>query len=105
MLNPTTSRWYNPAAFALQAAGTFGNLGRNNLIGPGIFALDFSAHKEFQMPYSEHHALQFRFEGFNILNHPVWSAPNNNTQTSAFGTITGTTIAMRQLQIALKYVF
>ena len=47
------------------------------LIGPGIFTLDFSAHKEFRMPYSERHALQFRFEAFNILNHPVWGAPNS----------------------------
>jgi hypothetical protein len=101
----TPSRWLNPAAFALQPAGTFGNVGRNTTIGPGIFALDFSAHKEFQMPYSEHHALQFRFEAFNVLNHPVWSQPNNNTQSGGFGTITGTTIAMRQLQMALKYIF
>jgi hypothetical protein len=103
--SPTPSRWYNPAAFALQPAGTFGNVGRNTAIGPGIFALDFSAHKEFQMPYSERHALQFRFEGFNILNHPVWSPPNTNTQSSGFGTVTGTAIAMRQLQMALKYIF
>ncbi|HMF77845.1 MAG TPA: TonB-dependent receptor [Bryobacteraceae bacterium] len=103
--NPTPTRWYNPAAFALQPAGTFGNLGRNTVIGPGIFALDFSAHKEFRMPYSEQHRLQFRFEGFNILNHPVWSPPNINTQASAFGSVTGTAIAMRQLQMALKYLF
>jgi len=57
------------------------------------------------MPYSERHALQFRFEGFNILNHPVWGSPNTNTQSSAFGTVTGTAVAMRQLQMALKYVF
>jgi hypothetical protein len=57
------------------------------------------------MPYSEHHALQFRFEAFNVLNHPVWSQPNNNTQSGGFGTVTGTRIDMRQLQIALKYIF
>jgi hypothetical protein len=57
------------------------------------------------MPYSERHALQFRFEAFNVLNHPVWSPPNNNTQSTGFGTVTGTTVAMRQLQLALKYIF
>ena len=102
---PTPSRWYNPAAFSLQPAGTFGNTGRNTAIGPGIFALDFSAHKQFQMPYSDRHALQFRFEAFNVLNHPVWSPPNVNTQSSGFGTVTGTVVAMRQLQVALKYLF
>jgi hypothetical protein len=103
--NPTPSRWYNPAAFVLQPAGTFGNVGRNTAIGPGIFALDFSAHKEFQMPYSEQHALQFRFEAFNALNHPVWGGPNANTQSGGFGTVTGTAINMRELQLALKYIF
>src|SRR5207248_5222622 len=64
--NPTPSRWYDPAAFVEAPAGTWGNVGRNTLVGPGIFALDFDAHKEFTMPYSEHHKLQFRFEAFNV---------------------------------------
>jgi hypothetical protein len=105
--NPTTSHWYNPAAFVLQPQGTFGNVGRNTAIGPGIFALDFDAHKAFVMPYSEHHTLEFRMEAFNILNHPVWSNPNGNVLAlgSSFGTITGTAIPMRQIQLALKYNF
>ena len=58
-----------------QPVGEWGNVGRNNVLTPGIFSLDFEAHKEFRMPYSEHHTLQFRFEAFNVLNHPVWSNP------------------------------
>jgi len=101
----TPSRWFNRAAFALQPAGTFGNVGRNSVVGPGFFTLDFSAHKEFRMPYLERHTLQFRFEAFNVLNHPVWAAPNTNIQSPAFGTVNGTAVAMRQLQLALKYLF
>jgi hypothetical protein len=116
--NPTPSRWFNPAAFVEQAAGTWGNVGRNNVVGPGIFGLDFSMHKEFRMPYSEHHQLQFRFEAFNVLNHPVWSMPNLNILAGSafpgqpstnphqgFGVVSGTTIPMRQIQLALKYSF
>jgi hypothetical protein len=103
--NPTPSLWFNPKAFVEQPAGTFGNVGRNTLIGPGIFTLDFSAHKEFRMWYSEQHTLQFRFEAFNVLNHPVWGAPNSNILSSGFGTVTGTAVPMRQLQLALKYFF
>lgn len=118
--NPTPSRWYNPAAFVEQPAGTWGNVGRNTLVGPGIFALDFEAHKEFTMPFNEHHKLQFRLEAFNILNHPVWSNPNGNILAGAafagqpstnahqaFGVITGTAngVSMRQIQLALKYSF
>ena len=103
--NPTPSRWYNPAAFVEAPPGTFGNVGRNSVVGPGIFALDFDAHKEFRMPYSEQHTLQFRFEAFNVLNHPSWSNPNGNILSSGFGVITGTSVAMRQLQLGLKYFF
>ena len=93
-------------------------MGRNSLIGPKFFTLDFSAHKEFRMPYSEHHTLQFRFEAFNVLNHPVWSNPAGSILAGAafpgapataphqgFGVITGTQVNMRQLQLALKYFF
>ncbi len=99
------SHWWNLAAFTPNAPGTFGNAGRNALIGPDLFTLDFSAHKEFRMPYKEGHLLQFRFEAFNVLNHPVWGTPNANVLSSGFGTITGTAVSMRQLQMALKYSF
>ena len=101
----TPSRWWNIAAFTPNAPGTFGNAGRNSLISPRFFTLDFSAHKEFRMPYKENHNLQFRFEAFNVLNHPVWGTPNNNVLSSGFGTITGTAVSMRQIQLALKYAF
>lgn len=105
--NPTPSRWLNRAAFVTQPQGTFGNVGRNTVVGPGIFAFDFDAHKEFVMPYSERHTLQFRLEAFNVLNHPVWSNPNGNAYdtNTGFGTITGTAVPMRQIQLALKYNF
>ncbi len=103
--NPAPTLWYNSAAFVEQPAGTFGDVGRNTVVGPGVFALDFDVHKEFHMFYSERHILQFRAEAFNVLNHPVWSNPNANILSSGFGSITGTTIPMRQMQIALKYTF
>ena len=116
--NQVPSRWYDPAAFVEAAAGTYGNLGRDTMTTPGIFGLDFDAHKEFVMPFQETHRLQFRFEAFNVLNHPVWGAPNGNIlagQTfpgqpttaahQGFGVINGTALPMRQLQLALKYIF
>lgn len=103
--NPTPSLWFNLAAYTPNKIGSFGNVGRNNLIGPGQKTLDFSAHKEFKMPYLETHLLQIRVEAFNVLNHPVWGQPNSNVLSSGFGTVSGTAVAMRQVQMALKYVF
>lgn len=99
----TTARFFNTAAFAFPTAGTFGNVGRNTLIGPRIFSLDASALKDFH--FTERQYLQFRWEAFNLPNHPNWGNPGTNINSTAFGTITGTRTNMRQMQFALKYVF
>jgi hypothetical protein len=97
------ARWFNTDAFVRQTFGTFGNVGRNTMIGPSIFQWDFSSLKNFN--FTEQHYLQFRFEAFNAANHPNWSNPNSNRNSAAFGTIAGTRGNMRQLQLALKFVF
>jgi hypothetical protein len=101
--NAVPARWWSPAAFTPNVPGNFGNAGRNSLIGPKYFTVDFSAHKEFRI--RETHQLQFRLEAFNVLNHPVWGIPNANVTSTGFGTITGTAVSMRQMQLALKYSF
>ena len=118
LAHPTPNAWFNIQAFALQPLGTFGNVGRNVLTGPGIVAWDFSALKNFN--FTERRYLQFRFEAFNAANHPVWGDPgvllNANrfdsagvpiAGTGAFGQITTTRngIDMRQLQFSLKLIF
>ena len=47
--NPTIRQWFNPAAYANPASGTFGDNGRNTLIGPGFFNADFSVGKSFAL--------------------------------------------------------
>ena len=98
-------RFFNTGAFFQNAPGTHGNVGRNTLTGPGIINLDFSLHKDFA--FTERHRLEFRFEAFNLPNHPNWDTPNANIAAAEFGRVTGTRagINMRNLQFALKYVF
>ena len=116
--NPTPSRYWNLAAFTEAPPGQFGNAGRNSLEGPGIIGFDAEVHKEFHMPFKEGHILQFRFEAFNVLNHPNWAMPTLNILSGAaqpgmpstaahqnFGVVSGTTTAMRQIQLGLKYSF
>ena len=106
----TLKRWFNPAAFALPASGTFGTAIRNSLIGPSFLDWDSSAIKNFHI--HEAQSLQFRFEMFNTANHANWSLPNANWSSTsptqpgaAFTSITSTANAMRQIQFALKYIF
>ena len=103
LAHPTTEQWFNTGAFVLQPIYTFGNAGRNTVLGPAGFSFDFSTHKDFRI--REGHELQFRWEAFNVLNHPVWNFPNTSLSSSNFGRVTSTSGSMRQMQFALKYVF
>jgi len=108
----TPSHWFDPCAFVPQPLGTFGNLGRNTLIGPGRSTIDFLVNKHFRI--SEKRELQFRTEVFNILNHPNFEAPNINFRRifdgsgnllPTFGQLTNTTSTSRQIQFGLKFIF
>ncbi len=102
-------RYFDTAAFALPAAGFYGNLGRNTLIGPGLAMVDVSLNKRFRL--SERLNLQFRTEMFNSLNHPNFAIPSQRTVCSSSGPvgsagrITSTLTSSRQLQLGLKLVF
>jgi hypothetical protein len=96
-------RFFNTDAFVLQQPGTLGNVGRNTIIGPGIISWDFSTIKNFAV--RETQQLQFRFEAFNLPNHPSWGIPNATRNNAGFGTIRSTRTEMRTLQFGLKYIF
>ena len=97
----------------MPAPGTFGNLQRDFLPGPGTVDFDFAAMKETQI--REKFRLQFRAEFFNILNHPNFALPNASAfvqiadgggiPNPTFGKITATTTSSRQIQFALKVLF
>jgi hypothetical protein len=107
----TIEQWFNRAAFARPATGTFGNMGRNSLRGPGVNKWDLALFKNFQV--HEGARLQFRSEAFNIFNHPSFSAVGRSLTTTAtgvnpntgnFSVVTDTRDA-RVLQFALKLSF
>jgi len=103
--NPGTGEWFNTAAFALQSKGTFGNLPRNTVTGPGIFTIDSALLKNFS--FTERTYLQVRFEAFNTLNHPNLNDPLDSLSGAGFGQITSTRVGidMRELQLSMKLVF
>jgi hypothetical protein len=104
------ARWFNPAAFALPAAGTYGNLGRNTLAGPGLIDTDLAVHKTLWA--RERRQISLRVEAFNIANHPNFQIPSslalfasNGSRVASAGQITQTTTTSRQLQLALRATF
>jgi hypothetical protein len=102
--------WVNPAAFAVPAAGTFGNLGRNAFRAPGIAAVDLALAKE--VFFGEHIRLRFRADVFNVSNRAQYGAPNADTSQINFGTITSTISSYatgrgtpREFQLSVKVLF
>ncbi len=96
-----TSQWFTTGVFRT-AKGTFGNVGRNTLYGPGTFNVDFSLHKT--IPITEKLKLQYRAEFFNIANHPILGNPGTTVTSGGFGRITSAG-APRVIQMALKLNF
>jgi hypothetical protein len=82
----TIDNWFNPAAFATPAAGTWGDLGRNIGRGPGYYEIDTALQKRFRL--NERFGLNVRAEAFNLFNHPIFDSPSGNLSSSGFGQIT-----------------
>jgi hypothetical protein len=97
--------WFNPDAYAVPADYTFGNAGRNSLVGPGTNEWDASLRKTF--PITESQSLEFRGEFFNFLNHPSFAQPDGfiTDGPGATGVVTSISGANREVQLALKYHF
>jgi outer membrane receptor protein involved in Fe transport len=114
----TREQWFNAApigasgsAFGRPAKGTFGNLPRNALRGPGYWRADASVFKHFVIGTGQ---FEVRLEVVNLLNHVnlgnpdsevgVPGNPNTNAgriNSSAYGNAD----PLRQLQVGFKYSF
>jgi hypothetical protein len=100
--NPTPERFFDTTAFQIPVAYTFGNAGRDILIGPGYHSVDLALSRDFSV--SEKSALQLRVESFNTLNHPNFNLPESFADRENFGRIRSAK-AGRQLQLAIRFVF
>jgi hypothetical protein len=104
------NQFFNPNAFVVPPNGTYGNLGRDVFIGPGLATLDLSLLKDTKI--TEKLGLQFRAEFFNALNRANFNTPNLIVFTSATGApspaagvITSTSTTSRQIQFGLKLIW
>jgi hypothetical protein len=105
-----TTQWFDPNAFIVPPSGTFGNVGRNVLTGPGLATWDFSVMKDTHL--LEKLDLQFRAEIFNLLDRTNLNTPNLIVFTSAAGSpspvagsFTQTSTTSRQVQFGLKLLW
>jgi hypothetical protein len=115
MEDRTLERWFNTAAFVRSKcdgcpgegifAGQkgYGNAGVALFDAPALKTWDVGVTKNFKI--REGHQLQFRWEAFNFLNTPQFSAPSASLGSATFGRISSTIANNREMQFALKYLF
>ncbi len=91
------SAWYNMAAYAQPAPGTYGNYRRNSLYGPGLKNVNFSLGKTF--PIWERVNFEVRADATNVFNHPSFGQPNGVFGPGQTASITSVTVGGRAMQL------
>lgn len=110
------SQWFDPAAFVLQPIGTFGTVGRNELIGPDLKTMDLAVSKTFGLSRLAmgRGTLELRAEVFNLFNRANFGPPslvafsgtaNDEPVLSSFGQIRTTITSGRQGQLGVRISF
>jgi hypothetical protein len=99
--------WFDPAAYAPSADGTYGTSRRAEFRLPGRNQTDLALSKNFYVSTTR---LQFRADFLNAFNHTQWVGVDNTCDTSTasctvsndtFGQITSAR-APREIQLSLK---
>jgi hypothetical protein len=106
-------QWFDPAAFQLQEAGTFGNTGRGDFIGPNLRTVDLAFVKSSR-GFNDEGTLELRLEVFNVLNRANFGPPalvafagnaDNEAPLASFGRVRTTVTSARQVQLGVRVTF
>ena len=98
--------------FSLPACGQIGNVGFDSYRGPHAFFDDMALSKSFTI--TERVKAQFRFDAYNVFNHPVLGTPSNTCVDCTGGgqindieadAAPGSPVGMRQLQFGVRLTF
>jgi hypothetical protein len=95
-------RYLNPAAFAAPPAGTFGNVGRNSVVGPGYINLDLAISRSIALGGSKR--LELRAESFNLFNRRNYFLVGRLQNVANFGQLLSQNDP-RQMQFGVRFTF
>jgi trimeric autotransporter adhesin len=96
--------YLNPAAYALPAAGHYGNAGRDSITGPYQFSMNASLSRTFRL--TDRLNLDLRVDATNVLNHVTFQSWNTTFGSTQFGLPNPNAAnAMRNLLTTLRVRF
>ncbi len=99
----TVQQWFNVAAFVAVPSGTFGNAGRNILVGPGWSTFDFTLQRK--LDFGSRVAALLRWDVFNAFNRDNFGLPTRDRASAAIGTISTLAGDPRIMQLSLRLQF
>jgi hypothetical protein len=102
LAHPTPNEWFNTSAFSIAPANSYGNAGRNSLVGPGYSSFDLSLSRRFS-PW-ERITMTVEAQSFNLFNRPNFNLPAAYADQPNFGIVSAAGDP-RQLQFAMRLSF
>jgi hypothetical protein len=110
LTNRSITKWFDPSAYTIAPSGSFGDLRRNSIYGPGLDEVNLSAGKTFS--YRERYNLEIRADATNAFNHPSFGLPNSSLVCTVPGVpctstanVTGLTVGGRTMQLSGRFTF
>lgn len=98
----TIAKFFDTSVFTQAPLGTFGNAGRNSILGPSFVNFDLGVAR--RITFTEAIGLEIRSEFFDVLNHPNFNDPSATLTSATFGRITSAADP-RIIQLSAKLHF
>jgi hypothetical protein len=100
--DPTAQLFFNTSAFSVPPPGTFGNAGRNTIIGPGTSVANIGLTRNFT--WGQTRGLSVQLMASNIFNDVQFLTIDTNVNSPTFGRVTAVR-PMRRVQILTRFRF
>ena len=100
--DPTTTLFFNKAAFSIPAPGTFGNAGRNTIVGPGTSNMNMSLTRN--LSFGQNRGMSIQIQASNLFNTVQFSSIDTVVNSRTFGQVTGVR-QMRRIQVSTRFRF
>jgi hypothetical protein len=100
--DPSTTEFFNIAAFSPPTPGTFGNAGRNTIIGPGTSVMNLGLTKNINLGTTR--GLSIQVLANNVFNTVQFASIDTVVNSRTFGYVTGVR-PMRRLQLLFRFRF
>jgi hypothetical protein len=100
--NPTIDQYFNTSAFTVPDVGSYGNAGRNIIIGPGSRLLNASFSRDLVL--GPNRTVTVDLSANNLLNLVNYTGINTNVNSPSFGQVTSVR-PMRSMVLNLRFRF